>query len=176
MVTASKPPQALLFAGILYNPTSYSEDEFLPELERNFGEIEVISEEISFTFTEYYFKEMGHPLIRRWVGFSKLISPGNSYKEKLISNRMEKDLADSKGNRQVNIDPGYIDSSKVILLSCKDYSHRIYLRKGVYAEVEYLYEQGEYHHLDWTYPDYKTETALTFFKQIRKVYQQKKKK
>ncbi|MFN3467301.1 MAG: DUF4416 family protein, partial [Candidatus Brocadiales bacterium] len=46
--------------------------------------------------------------------------------------------------RPVNIDPGYLTSSKLVLASTNDYSHRIYLKKGIYAEVTLRYVKGAF--------------------------------
>ena len=70
-------------------------------------------------------------------------------------------------NRRVNIDPGYITPAKLVLATTKDYSHRIYLGKGIYAEVTLIYSQKKYRILDWTYPDFRQEKYLAYFEEIR---------
>ncbi|MCM8832758.1 MAG: DUF4416 family protein, partial [Candidatus Omnitrophica bacterium] len=74
--------------------------------------------------------------------------------------------------RKINIDPGYIDNSKVILLSTKDYYHRIYIGKGIFAEVTLYYSKGKYNFLNWTYPDYRSENYMNFFLRMREKYRQ----
>ena len=66
--------------------------------------------------------------------------------------------------RPINIDPGYVSYSKIILASAKNFSHRIYLRSGIYAEVTLNYRRDKgWQFFDWTYPDYKEKAALDFF-------------
>ncbi|MBI4727558.1 DUF4416 family protein [candidate division TA06 bacterium] len=42
--------------------------------------------------------------------------------------------------RIVNIDPGYLNESRLGLASCKDFSHRIHLDRGVFAETTLIYQ------------------------------------
>jgi hypothetical protein len=58
-------------------------------------------------------------------------------------------------------------SAQVVLATAKNYSHRSYIGKGYYAEVTLIYSGGDFRPLDWTYPDYRGETALTFFRELR---------
>ena len=72
--------------------------------------------------------------------------------------------------RRINIDPGYLYASKVILASTKDYSHRIYLSGGIFAEDALYYEDKSFQSWPWTYPDYKTKGYIEFFNNLRRVY------
>lgn len=74
------------------------------------------------------------------------------------------------GKRRVNIDPGYLDSSKLVLASRKDYAHRIYLNKGVYGEVTLFYRQKTFTPWECTYPDYRSPPYLAAFNRIRELY------
>ncbi|MFC1501042.1 DUF4416 family protein [Elusimicrobiota bacterium] len=130
---------------------------------------------VPFNFTGYYAKEMGNALLRKWVSFEKLIDPSNLSDIKLFSNKTEDHLA-SSGLRQINIDPGYVDTAKIVLASTKDFSHRIFLSKDIYGEITSIYKHDNYVALPWTYPDYKSETALNFFKKIREGYHSQVKK
>ena len=69
--------------------------------------------------------------------------------------------------RTVNIDPGYITLSKLVLASTKDYSHRIYIGKGIYAETTLRFIHGSFKPIDTTYPDYRTQLAIDFFNRTR---------
>lgn len=69
--------------------------------------------------------------------------------------------------RPMNLDPGYIAPSKLVLASTKDYSHRIYLDDGVYGEVTLLFQQGAWRQFEWTYPDYRTPAYHEFFARVR---------
>ncbi|MGA2090754.1 MAG: DUF4416 family protein [Endomicrobiales bacterium] len=155
-----------LFAGIIA-----ANDELIQQakkqLEQRWGTIDNESAVIAFTFTDYYAREMGEDLLRCWVSFSVLRSPSELAAIKIISNDLEQSMC-SDGKRQVNIDPGYVTPAKIVLASTKDYSHRIYLSAGIYAEITMMFQKGDYVALPWTYPDYQSEEALRFFRRIRK--------
>ena len=72
------------------------------------------------------------------------------------------------GNRQLNIDPGLITPSNLILSTTKGYAHRIYLGMGVYAEVTLIAGNKGYYTLPWTYPDYKDPENIDFFNKARR--------
>ena len=166
-----KPLKVKLFAGLIAgSENKIAEAEKL--LVKNFGAIDFESPVIPFTFTDYYSKEMGANLLRKWVGFEKQASPEELSKTKVKTNTLEERVS-KRGPREVNIDPGYITLSKVVLASTKDFSHRIYLSQGIYAEITLLFKQKEFVSLPWTYPDYKSETALKFFLGIRVILHKK---
>jgi hypothetical protein len=132
-----------------------------------FGSIDYRSTVIPFVHTTYYEKEMGSGLSRTWVSFERLIDPGELPEVKLTTNRLEMELSGSGGRRTVNLDPGLLDESKLVLASTKNYAHRIYLAQGIYAEVTLIYRHGRFHELPWTYADYRENTQV--FDEIRKL-------
>lgn len=127
------------------------------------------SEVMDFTFTGYYDKEMGAGIKRQFVSFTRLILPEQLPVIKLLTNKIEQDLA-LKGKRRVNIDPGYLSLAKVVLATTKDYSHRLYLEQGIYGEVTLTYARGKFSSFPWTYPDYQTQAYQQFFGEIREIY------
>jgi hypothetical protein len=58
----------------------------------------------------------------------------------------------------------------MVLATTKDYSHRIYLGQGIYAEVTLRYRRGAFHPWEWTYPDYGSPRYLEIFAHIRDIY------
>lgn len=138
-------------------------------LRRHFGSIDFISQVIPFTYSEYYEKEMGRNLKREFISFKKLIPPQKIARIKNYTNAIEKKLSIGP-NRQVNIDPGYIDQAKLVLATTKDFNHRIYLERGIFAEVTLFYQDKTYKPWAWTYPDYKTVEYASIFNQIRQIY------
>jgi len=138
-------------------------------LQRRFGRIDFESQTLPFTHTNYYEKEFGGDLKRRFVSFKKLVLPQNLPTIKIVTNQIEKKLS-SNACRKINIDPGYLDLAKLILASTKDYKHRIYLDKGIYAEITLFYHDATFNFWEWTYPDYKTPEYITIFNQIREIY------
>ncbi len=71
--------------------------------------------------------------------------------------------------RRVNLDPGYLIASKLVLATTKDFAHRIYLGQGIYGEVTLNYRRGQgWQPHPWTYADYRSPLALEFFALVRK--------
>lgn len=138
-------------------------------LSKRFGEIDFESNILFFRHTDYYEKEFGKGLKRCFISFKKLILSKDLFKVKITTNKIEKRL--SKGrDRLINIDPGYLELSKLVLASTKNFKHRIYLDKGIYAEVTLFYQNKTFNPWDWTYPDYKTKEYIAIFNQIRQLY------
>lgn len=168
-------------------------------LEKKFGPVELKSPILPFNYTDYYETEMGKDIKRQFISFQKLIDPGVLADIKLYTNKLEKKFQKwhspqansrlrSTGNvyncgtpksplgateRPINLDPGYLASSKLVLASTKDYYHRIYLKKGIYAEVTLRYVKGSFEALPWTYPDYCSKEYMDFFTEIRTLYMKK---
>jgi len=134
------------------------------------GPVDVRSDIFAHEFTEYYRDEMGQPLVRLFVSFERLIAPDQVVAVKRLTNEIENHMA-GEGQwpvlRPMNLDPGYIAPSKLVLASTKDYSHRIHLQEGIYAEVTLLFVRGDWKELQWTYPDYRTPAYHKFFTQVR---------
>ena len=158
-------PLVKLIIGFIYKDEAIfikSKDQ----LKRKFGRIDFKSDPLDFNHTAYYEKEMGVGLKRRFISFAKPISIQDLYLIKLYTNRLEGRFLNS-GVRQVNIDPGYLDLAKLVLASTKDYAHRIYLRKGIFAEVTLSYRNNSFTFNDWTYPDYRSQEYIDIFNKIR---------
>ena len=133
---------------------------------KHFTPLDFESQILPFIHTHYYQKELGPNLLRKFISFKKLIPAEDLYKIKILTNKIERRLSVEK-HRSVNIDPGYLDLSKLILATTKDYSHRIYLNDGIYAEVTLIYKDKNFQACVWTYPDYRTEPYLNFFLSLR---------
>lgn len=134
------------------------------------GPIDARSDLFAHEFTEYYRDEMGQPLVRYFVSFDRLVAPGELARIKRLANDAEDRMA-ATGEwpvvRPINLDPGYIAPSKLVLASTKDFSHRIYLDGGIYGEVTLLYQRGQWKALEWTYPDYRTPAYHGFLTRVR---------
>jgi hypothetical protein len=155
---------AKLICGIIVS-SSKIEEKAIRSLKEEFGDIEIKSKAIPFNFTDYYEKEMGENLKREWVSFKKNIEEGWLKDIKLITIEIEKKLS-IEDKRQVNIDPGYVNLSRLVLATTKDYSHRIWLGDGIFAEVTLIYKNHHFHPLEWTYPDYRENRE--FFERVRR--------
>ena len=153
--------------------TIYADDDivknFLEILAEHCGDIDFISARTSFHYTDYYTEEMASYLVRRVVFFDTLIRPESLPDIKLFTNDVE-DRFTVNGKRRVNIDPGYISQAHLILATGKGYTHRPYLRDGIYADLTLIYRGKSFHFLPWTYPDYAEKHAIEMFNKIRSKY------
>lgn len=140
-------------------------------LVQELGPTDLASPLLAFDYTRYYEPEMGPNLKRQFWGFARLIAADALPDIKLFTNRVEAEFAD-EGRRRVNLDPGYLTSAKVVLVTTKDFAHRLYLGKGIYGEVTLMYRRGGFVPLPWTYPDYRSEAYHRFFIELRALYRQ----
>jgi len=131
-----------------------------------YGPVDHASPVWPFDFTAYYAQEFGESLLRQFLSFAELMDPAKLAQIKVYTNALEQQHA-SAGKRQVNLDPGYIDLSKLVLATTKNHQHRIYLGQGIYAEVTLRYTRKSFRPWEWTYPDYRTDHYLQFFNQVR---------
>ena len=138
-------------------------------LETYFGPTDWISKLFPFNRTQYYAKEMGWPLYRRFTSFSNLISPDSIVEIKLTTNKIENEHLLNK-KRLINVDPGYISLERLVLATGKNYTHRIYLTKGIYADLTLVFHAGTFNPLVWTYPDYADEEVIGWFNGVRENY------
>lgn len=162
------PHKVKLIVGLLSTDETML-DRTVAALSRSFGPVDFKSPILKFTHSSYYREEMGENLKRLFISFQKLVNLKNIAKIKVTTNALEK-RSSKNGKRTVNIDPGYLDNAKLVLFSTKDYTHRIYLDHGIYAEVTLFYKDRKYNAWPWTYPDYKTVEYLGFFNEIRDLY------
>lgn len=163
-----KHPPVKLITGLIYKDEAVF-GKAKKILGCKFGVIDFISPPMPFTHTDYYRCEFGSGLKRRFISFKKLILAQSLPEIKIAANKIEKKL--TKHNlRLINIDPGYLNLGKLLLATTKDYAHRIYLDKGIYAEVTLFYQNKSYQPWEWTYPDYKTAEYINIFGKIRNIY------
>ncbi len=136
-----------------------------------YGAIDYESERYAFDLTDYYEPEMGANLGRWFWSFETLIDPGRIAAIKLECNAIEKRLA-VDGRRPVNLDPGYLDFHKLVLASVKERAQKIYLSQGIYADPTLYFLKGEFHHYDWSLPDFKHHRYDSVFHAIRNRYRE----
>ena len=139
------------------------------ELSQSYGSVDHLSPVWPFDFTDYYAEEFGQNLLRQLLSFAELMDPARLPKTKLDTNDLEQRLAEDS-RRQINLDPGYIDLSKLVLATTKNDQHRIYLGQGIYGEVTLRFTSKSFRPWDWTYPDYRTDHYISFFNDVRQTY------
>jgi hypothetical protein len=150
-------------------------NEALEILSGVYGDADFISPFLKFDYTDYYTRETGPDLVRRFISFAGLIPPETLPDVKLVTNDLEVRFMEG-GKRRMNIDPGYIAQAHLILATGKGYSHRPYLRDGIYADLTLIYENGSFRGLPWTYPDYGSPEIIAMLNNIRKKYLEQLKK
>ncbi|MFH1397969.1 MAG: DUF4416 family protein [Candidatus Omnitrophota bacterium] len=163
-----RSPLVKLVSGFIFK-----EDVILKKAEGNlkklYGRIDYSSPVLDFNYTDYYVKEFGLNLKRKFISFEKLILPERLSKIKIAANKIEEKFY-KNNSRRVNIDPGYLDLAKLVLATTKDYNHRIYLSRGIYAEVTLCYQGNTFKPWNWTYRDYQSQEYTDIFNQIREIY------
>lgn len=167
----SKPTQTLPVKLIIsiFAPLADLVNETICRLSALYGQPDYVSGQMPFDYTDYYSPEMGRQLVRRFLSMETLIRPEMLPDIKLSTNAIEEESMRDH-HRQVNIDPGYLSQAHLILATGKGYTHRPYLRDGIYADLTLIYQGGKFCSLPWTYPDYADERQLLMLTAIRSRY------
>lgn len=134
------------------------------------GAFDLVSDIWSFEQTEYYADQIGPRILRQFVSVERLIDPGELAQIKHRTNAVEQELAATLSApfpRPVNLDPGIIEPSKLILATTKNYAHRVYIGMRMYAEVTLIFDKGDWRALPYTYPDYRRREYQDFFSKVR---------
>lgn len=135
-----------------------------------FGISDFISDVWPFDQTDYYKDQTGSRILRQFISFERLIDPGKLAKIKHRTNKLEQKLAKTLAlplPRPVNLDPGIIEPSKLVLATTKNFSHRIYIGRNMYAEITLIVDKGQWRPLDHTFPDYRQQCYFDFFEKVR---------
>ena len=166
MSVIRRPAPVKLFFSIFAGDGS-AVDRAIAELAGKYGPVDIGTPLMRFDQTNYYEKEFGRDLVRKIAVMEKLIMPEDITAVKLYAAEMEqRTMQDNR--RTVNIDPGYVELSRMVLTTGKDYAHRIYLRDGVFADLTLVFKKDEgFTTLPWTYPDYASEQYRSFFNDAR---------
>ncbi len=169
MAKPQPPPKTLLLVAI-FSRHDAALDWAEARLSASWGRIRLRSPRFDHSETRYYEAEMGLGLKKQFLVFDGSFDPQHLPKRKLETNQLEEELAQS-GNfaeiRPLNIDPGYLTLTKLVLASAKDRAHRLYMADGIYAEECLYYLDGSWQSRPWTYPDYKRADFQAFFIETR---------
>ncbi len=168
MGTAHIPRDVLLFCSVLFG-NSAPVEQVISALRKEYGEFVYRSEAMPFTFTSYYEEELGSPLYRILLAFETLVPRDSLPGIKIRTNEMEFDFM-TGDKRTVNLDPGFLSQENICLATTKPYSHRIYLSRGIWAEITLIYKKNSYQTLEWTYPDYASDELIRIFHELRELY------
>lgn len=146
-----------------------SRDDVVKTVEHTFGTVDWTSPSVLFDHTDYYEEEMGKDLKRFFLSLHEVHPPSYLVTLKLRTDRLEKERA-REGRRNVNLDPGYLDYTKVVLASGKPGGWKIYLDSGVYADMTLYYEKGSFLRFGWTFPDFRAGAYDRYLLKIRSLY------
>ena len=169
----NSPVPVKLFTGILT-----SLPEIIPEVQGRltdrYGSVDLASDAFPFELTHYYDGQMGSPIIRSFLAFRTLIAPTAISSIKRATNDLEAAFAveHRQVQRPVNLDPGYLEESKIILASTKNFYHRILLSDGIYGEVTLHYSAGSWQAFPWSFPDFRSGRYHEFFTRLRYIYRE----
>jgi len=121
-------------------------------------------------YTDYYTTLMPEGILKRFISFKDLqdVERMNA-KAKFWTNTLEDRYLNPAGQRLINLDPGYLTLDKFVLYTTKNFNHRLYLQRGLFAEITLSYSRrpGKYEPHHYTYPDYCSPEALVFFQSMR---------
>ena len=163
-------PTAHALVAIMY-PDDAINQRLRSVLEERLGPLLAASPVYRVTdFTDYYSDEFGASMRKQILIFAKPVALENFHRIKVWTNTVEQSIesgTETAARRIVNIDPGFLELSKLVLYSTKNFSHRVYIGDGIFGEVTMLYEHGHFTFLPWTYPDYAWEQNVKFLLKIR---------
>ncbi len=134
-----------------------------------FGKISHVSPPFAFDDTRYYETDMGQGLQKMFLLFDGWFDATQLAAVKIETNAWEESVANSgrfPEARPLNIDPGYLTATKLVLASTKERAHRIFLQQGIFAEVTMKYVGG-WQFYPWTYSDYQRPESIHFFSTCR---------
>ena len=165
------PEDCKLIVNFFYCNTEHLEMA-LSQLEGIYGPVDLRMKPMDFDHTDYYASEMGETLKKVLVSFRDLVGRESLVSIKHEATRLEQDLAaryGKAGKRVINIDPGHLLPEKLVLSTGKNFPQRIYLDKGVYAELTLIYRHNRFESLPWTYADYLEVPVLRFLSEAREI-------
>lgn len=170
MGTLKPPPRAKLFVGMLTGDAAWF-DAAQEALVAAYGPVDQATAVWPFTASHYYRAELGDNVLRRFLFFETLIGVEDLPAIKRHTNEIESAFCTRAGRpaecRPINLDPGYLTLSKVVLATTKDYSHRLYLDQGIFGEVTLRFQAGRWQPWPWTYADYAVDTYHQAFLDAR---------
>ena len=169
MSTPATPLPARTFLSVLGVRWDAFWADLRPRLEELLGPVDYESGPIPFTQTSYYDRELGTPISRRILSSSRLLAMDDLPGVKLATNCLEEEWRRS-GRRLFNLDPGYVTQERLVLATGKNFTHRVYLSRGIWADLTLIFQGGCWQDLPWTFPDYATPEIKAHLTRIRDMY------
>ncbi|WP_285905513.1 DUF4416 family protein [Pseudodesulfovibrio pelocollis] len=172
MSVPREPLPGLLVMSVLSARWDWVWPGLLGELEARFGPAEHVSELFPFDQTGYYDAELGTPIGRRLLAFEALRPLDELADIKLATNAIEAAHAVG-GQRRVNLDPGFLTLERLVLATGKNFSHRVYLGRGIWADLTLIWQRGGWTDFPWTFPDYAGREMKSRLTKLRQLYKTK---
>jgi uncharacterized protein DUF4416 len=170
-----RPVEPVLFLTAVFSRYPQALDWAREKTAAAWGAVALASPRFVFDATDYYQPTMGPGIEKCFYVYETLADPALLVERKLAANAWEVEYARTAGHqepRPLNIDPGYLTSAKLVLASTKDHAHRIYLARGIFAEVTLFYKDRQWQPRDWTFADYRRADYQAFFDSARQYFQQ----
>lgn len=145
-------------------------NDAIAQLEKHFGPCDFKGGWHLFTHSNYYEGEMGKDLNRCILSFEKLVPAHEANAFKAWTSKVEEGFS-SEGRRKVNIDPGYVDNLKMVLVSGKCGGHKICTAPGVFVDYLLWYNKG-WQPFPWSFPDFREGTYDDELASIRKIFKE----
>jgi hypothetical protein len=158
---------------IMYPSTDFL-DRSLAVLTERYGQIKSQSEEYDFTFTDYYEREFGKNLRKKLFVFEKQIQKQDLVLIREETGDIERAFSIAS-KRQINIDPGYISTTELVLATKKGKDFKENLGHGIFAHRVLGFKHGEIISFKHTFADYRLEKNLEFFRKIISGWENNKK-
>jgi hypothetical protein len=159
------PGPARLVVSVIFREER-AREAAIGRMQEALGELRPVGGTLRFDATDYYEDEMGGPLARQFVVASAPVARDALAEIKVQLEGIERDMA-QRGRRVVNLDPGLVTAENFVLATGKNYTHRIYLRDGVFADLTLEFRRGEFRALPWTYPDYASAEVRSLLGAVR---------
>lgn len=176
-MAAIQPPQPVLRVVAIVSRYDAALAWARKKIESELGPTALTSPAFAFNDTDYYAQEMGADLKKQFVAAAELMDPGELAELKCRTNEWEAEYAAQARHpqpRPLNLDPGYLSESKLVLASTKNHAHRVYLSRGIYAEITLGYSRAAgWTRQPWTYPDYQRADFQAFFTECRRYLRQR---
>ena len=159
------PPPGILFTSVLYRKGLVSAEEIKKIWSDKYGEYEYF-EHPHFPMKRYYSKEMGpQEDMARFFLVSHELRP----RETLVEHKkwcLERESSDHDA-RKINWDAGFLTLENLQLATCKNFSHRVFIKDNIYSDLTLIYHGTSFQTLPWSYPDYSHPEIIDFFNKCR---------
>ncbi|HLC65567.1 MAG TPA: DUF4416 family protein [Candidatus Nanoarchaeia archaeon] len=154
-----------LVLGLLYRD-GVKLERAIAALKKEFGDVEAESLAYDFNFTDYYEREMGKNLMKKFVIFGNDVAENELGKIKIFTNLLEDGLR-IDGNRTVNIDPGILSRAGLVLASNKEKSYKQKIAEGIFAHRVYSFSDKGAETYFHTFPDFRQKDLMDWFFRLR---------